>query len=275
MTHVARYAIVRFMPYAETQEFANVGIVMLAPSARYFDFQLSNKWRRLGAFFDTLDRRVFAQGVAAFSEELARTRDMAQPWLAAGALQQEGVQRIFDDLVRPREALFQFSSVRAVMAASPHDKLAELFDHYVDHDFATPEYQEQLLEKAVRSVLRREGLGARFHRAKLGVGALQFSVPFVELDEAGQALRVIKPLHLAYDDSLRILDHGNQWLGRLRHLERVKALPKSLLLSVTEPPANTERFGAFEEVRRDLTNLGAVFAASNDEQSLIQFAQAA
>lgn len=275
MTHVARYAIVRFMPYAETQEFANVGIVMLAQSARYFDFQLSNKWRRLGAFFDTLDRRVFAQGVAAFTEELARTRDMAQPWLAAGAQQQEGVQRIFDDLVRPREALFQFSSVRAVMAASPQDKLAELFDHYVDHDFATPEYQEQLLEKAVRSVLRREGLGARFHRAKLGVGALQFSVPFVELDEAGQALRVIKPLHLAYDDSLRILDHGNQWLGRLRHLERVKALPKSLLLSVTEPPANTERFSVFEEVRRDLTNLGAVFAASNDEQSLIQFAQAA
>lgn len=275
MTHVARYAIVRFMPYAETQEFANVGIVMLAPSARYFDFQLSNKWRRLGAFFDTLDRRVFAQGVAAFTEELARTRDMAQPWLAAGPHQQEDVQRIFDDLVRPREALFQFSSVRAVIATSPQDKLAELFDHYVDHDFATPEYQEQLLEKAVRSVLRREGLGARFHRAKLGVGALQFSVPFVELDESGQASRVIKPLHLAYDDSLRILDHGNQWLGRLRHLERVKALPKSLLLSVTEPPANTERFGAFEEVRRDLTNLGAVFAASNDERALIQFAQAA
>lgn len=275
MTHTARYAIARFMPYAETQEFANVGIVMLSPSARYFNFQLSNKWRRIGAFFDTLSRPVFAQGMAAFSEELTRTRDMALPWLEAGTQQQEGVQRIFDDLVRPREALFQFSSVRAVMAASPHDKLAELFDRYVDHDLATPEYQEQLLEKAVRSVLRREGLGTRFHRAKLGVGTLQFSVPFAELDDSGQALRVIKPLHLAYDDSLRILDHGNQWLGRLRHLERVKALPKSLLLSVTEPPEGTERFGTFEEVRRELTNLGAVFAAANDEQALIRFAQAA
>ena len=275
MTHVARYSIVRFLPYAETEEFANVGIVMLAPTARYFDFQLSNKWRRLSAFFDKLDRRVFAQGVAAFSEELARTRDMAVPWLAGGEQRLDGAQRIFDDLVRPREALFRFSSVRAVMTASPEVKLAELFDHYVEHDFATPEYQEKLIEKAVRGVLCREGLDARFHRAKLGVGALQFVVPFAELDEEGQALRVIKPLHLAYDDPLRILDHGNQWLGRLRHLERVKAMPKSLLLSVTEPPVDTERFGAFEEVRRDLTSLGAVFAASNDEQSLIQFAQAA
>lgn len=30
MTHVARYAIIRFLPYAETEEFANVGVVMFA-----------------------------------------------------------------------------------------------------------------------------------------------------------------------------------------------------------------------------------------------------
>ena len=266
MTHVARYSIIRFLPYAETEEFANVGIVMFAPTARYFDFQLSNKWRRLSGFFDKLDRRVFAQGVTAFSEELARTRDMAG---------QASAQWVFDDLVRPREALFRFSAVRAVMAKSPQAKLNELFDHYVEHDFTTPEYQEKLIEKAVRGVLRREGLGERFHRAKLGAGALQFAVPFAELDEEGRALRVIKPMHLAYDDPLRILDHGNQWLGRLRHLERVKAMPKSLLLAVTQPPADTERFGAFEEVRRDLVNLGAVFAASPDAQALVDFAQAA
>jgi hypothetical protein len=52
-------------------------------------------------------------------------------------------------------------------------------------------------------------------------------------------------------------------------------MPKAMLLAVTEPPADTERFGAFDEVRRDLTNLGAVFAAANDEQALLNFAQAA
>jgi len=266
MTHVARYSIIRFLPYAETEEFANVGIVMSAPTARYFDFQLSNKWRRLSGFFDKLDRRVFAQGAAAFSEELARTRDMAG---------QASAQWVFDDLVRPREALFRFSAVRAVMVESPQAKLNELFDYYVEHDFVTPEYQEKLIEKAVRGVLRREGLGDRFQSAKLGVDGLQFKVPFAELDADGKVLRVIKPMHLAYDDPLRILDHGNQWLGRLRHLERVNAMPRSLLLAVTQPPADTDRFDAFEEVRRDLVNVGAVFAASNDEQAVVDFAQAA
>ncbi len=266
MTHVARYSIIRFLPYAETEEFANVGIVMHAPAAGYFDFQLSNKWRRLSGFFDKLDRRVFARSVAAFAEELTRTKAMAG---------QASAQWVFDDLVRPREALFRFSAVRAVMAESPQAKLNELFDHYVEQDFATPKYHEKLMEKAVRGVLRREGLGGRFQSAKLGVGGLQFKVPFAELDADGKALRVIKPMHLAYEDPWRILDHGNQWLGRLRHLERVNAMPKSMLLAVTQPPVDTDRFGAFEEVRRDLATMGAVFAASNDEQALLSFAQAA
>lgn len=275
MTHVARYAIIRFLPYAETEEFANVGVVMFAPTARYFDFRLSNKWRRLGAFFNTLDRRVFAEGVRAFQEELARTRDMANDRITGGPLGQISAQRLFDDLIRPREALFRFSTVRAVMTEAPEAKLAALFDHYVEHDFATPEYHETLIERAVRSVLRREGLGERFRRAKLGTGALRFAVPFAELDETGRVHRMIKPMHLAYEDPVRILDHGNQWLGRLRHLERVDALPEAMLLAVTEPPADTDRHAAFDEVRRDLENLGATFAASNDEQAVLGFARAA
>jgi hypothetical protein len=275
MTHAARYSIIRFLPYAETEEFANVGVVMFAPTARYFDFRLSNKWRRLGAFFDTLDRRVFAEGVRAFNEELVRTRETAGKLAGGGALGQVSAERVFEDLVRPREALFRFSSVRAVMTEAPEAKLAALFDHYVEHDFATHEYQEALIERAVRGVLRREGLGERFRPAKLGAGTLQFAVPFAERDTAGHVHRIIKPMHLAYDDPVRILDHGNQWLGRLRHLDRVKALPEAMLFAVTEPPVDTERHAAFEEVRRDLETLGAKFAASNDEQAVLGFARAA
>jgi hypothetical protein len=275
MTHAARYAIIRFLPYAETEEFANVGVVMFAPTARYFDFRLSNKWRRLGAFFDTLDRRVFAEGMRAFQDELVRTRDRVGKLAGGGGLGQYSADTIFEDLIRPREGLFRFSAVRAVMTDELEAKLAALFDHYVLHDFATSEYQEALIERTVRGVLRREGLGERFRRAKLGTGTLQFAVPFAEVDDAGRAHRIIKPMHLAHEDPVRILDHGNQWLGRLRHLERVHALPEAMLLAVTQPPMNTDRHDAFDEVRRDLESLGATFAASNDEKAVLGFARSA
>lgn len=274
MTHAARYCIIRFLPYVETEEFANVGVVMFSPAARYFDFRLSNKWGRLSAFFGRLERRVFAQGVAAFQDELKRTRDMVRQMLEQGVWGQATAQQLFDDLVRPREALFRFSNVRAVMATEPELRLAELFEHYVDHNFATPEYHEKLIENKVRGMLKRAQLFQRFRRAMLGLDGLKFAVPFAELDETGRAVRVIKPLHLAQDDPVKIFDHGNHWVGRLRHLEKIGALPPALLMPVTEPPRDTERHAVFDEVRHDLENLGAVLASSNDEQALLSFAQA-
>lgn len=275
MKFAARYAIVRFLPYAETEEFANIGVVMWAPAARYFNFRVSNKWRRIGGFFEALDRRVFAEGIRAFEEELVRTREMAMEALQQGSLGQASAQSFFDDLVRPREAIFRFSDIRAVMAEVPDDTLTTLFDRYVEHDFATPEYHEALIERSLRRVLRREGLGERYRHAKLGTGELRFGVPFAEIDVAGRVVRVIKPMHLAQESPLRILDHGNQWVGRLRHLERAHAMPDALLMAVTQPPVDTDRRAAFEEVRRDLESVGAVLAPANDEQAVIGFARAA
>ena len=33
------YSIVRFMLFVETGEFANVGVIMIAPEQRHFDFK--------------------------------------------------------------------------------------------------------------------------------------------------------------------------------------------------------------------------------------------
>lgn len=54
-----RYAIVRFLPYAETQEFANVGIVLACPETGYFGFRLEIRHtRRFTDFFKELCPRV-------------------------------------------------------------------------------------------------------------------------------------------------------------------------------------------------------------------------
>ena len=37
------YAIIRFLPYPETQEFANVGVVLACPESGYFGFKLEKR----------------------------------------------------------------------------------------------------------------------------------------------------------------------------------------------------------------------------------------
>ena len=49
-----QYALLRFRPFVETGEFANVGVVLLAPEARFFGFRLLKRYGRITQFFHQL-----------------------------------------------------------------------------------------------------------------------------------------------------------------------------------------------------------------------------
>ena len=172
MNQTARYSIVRFLPYAETEEFANVGVVLFAPGKRYFDFRLNNKWRRIGAFFEPLERRVVAEGIRACGEELQRTRALAMGMFGDNR-GQAAAAGVFEDLVRPREALFRFSSIRAIVTDAPEAKLAALFDHYVEHAFATHLYEQGTDLVSIKNHLGHRSLNSTLiyvHLARPGMG---------------------------------------------------------------------------------------------------------
>ncbi|EQD67939.1 phage associated protein, partial [mine drainage metagenome] len=225
------------------------------------------KWRRIGAFFDTLDRQVFNAARKDFEVEILRITALAEATPAWGG-------RAFDELVRPRESLFRFSPVRAVMTDDVEATLDALYERYVEHMFATAEYQEVLLDRALRGVFRHEGLAGRYRKTTLGTDAVRFPVPFAEVGADGIVRRVIKPLHLAQGDPIRVLDHGNQWIGRLRHLQRQLALP-AVLLPVQQPEAHADNVGAFEEVRQGLIEAGAQVVPVTDQRAILDFARAA
>jgi hypothetical protein len=142
-----RYAVVQFLPYAETGEFANVGIALLCPETAYFGFRLQNtrRTKRITQFFDRLDRTVFSRAMALFQEELQRVEQYLRDEIFP-ARNADAARQAFIALTHPREAIIRFAPVRAVMTAAPEQELAALFNRYVEHDFATLEHREDVLE---------------------------------------------------------------------------------------------------------------------------------
>lgn len=134
------YAIVRFCPFVETEEFANVGVIIIAPEHRIFEFKLmTEKHARITNFFGQLDAQVFTTSIQNLNEELERIRKLLQHHVKNN---DAGFARaLFDEVVRPREAIIKFSSVRAVLMADAKAKLDELYGYYVERDFVTPEYR--------------------------------------------------------------------------------------------------------------------------------------
>ena len=73
MNTACHYAIVRFMPFVETGEFGNVGIVLFSPTARYFGFKLlGQRYSRITNFFEQLDTKLFRASMHATQAELQR-----------------------------------------------------------------------------------------------------------------------------------------------------------------------------------------------------------
>ena len=271
---VCHYALLRFRPFVETGEFANVGVVLMAPDAGFFGYRLLTHYSRITRFFHQLDRGVYLRGKGLFKQEIDRfAADLRRLAIGDGhaPLDLALAGQLFTEFVRPREAMLQFDDQRIALADDPQAKLDALFDHYIERNFVTREYQERLLETMVRKLLVGRQLGAAYRAEKVGNPEFTVNFPFVHRHD-GRADRIIKPLYLAQDDSTKLLTHGGQWVDKVRRLRKRDALPEAVLFPVKAPARDTKPYQAFEEIREDLQATGVTVVAANDEESILQFA---
>lgn len=129
MKQACKYNIIRFQPYAETQEFANIGVVLYAPKTGQFTFKLlpQNTHGRITSFFSKLDKTVLQNTLAILKDELTRIQAMS--------LEYGNFDQLYDELVRPREGVIQYSDHFARFTENPLVTTDELFEHYVHQCF--------------------------------------------------------------------------------------------------------------------------------------------
>ncbi len=274
-----KYVIVRFAPFVETGEFANVGVLMIAARARYFGFLLeTRRYGRMTRFFEELDPRVYLNALSALREELDRVRSLLKAHGFDGRLKRNDTEfatRLFTEVVRPRESVIRFSEVRSVLAEDPKRKLKALFDYYVGRNFVTRERKEAALESEVRRWLFQADLGQRFHQAEIGDDEYHARFPFVE-QVSERPVKVIKPLYLGQSEPSRIIDHGGVWALKLDELRHRGKLPRRVLFPVEGPGEGDDRLDhAFRRAVERLEGAGAMVASRDDRERLLNFAGAA
>ena len=270
------YSIMRFAPFVETGEFANVGIVMMAPEQRFFGFKIMGlRHSRVTRFFDQLDAKVFRATMKTVREELDRATVLLRQHGFDKRLKTNDVEfakHLFAEMIRPRETVIKFSEARMVLVDDPQSSLEELYGHYVGRDFVTREYQEGVLERGVRKWLWQARIAERFTR--LEVGNDEYHVPFPFVEKHGDfVIKAIKPLNLAQPQASKILDHGGQWLFRVNSLKKRGLLPCKVLFAVGPPPAEgTPQMRAFEEIVDSLKDTGVDVLPYAEKAAIVEFA---
>lgn len=279
MKTACHYAIVRFMPFVETEEFANVGVVLFAPRARYFGFRLlGHRVSRVTNFFEQLELATCRAVMRDLREELDRISAVFKGIgtdRRMNALNDPAGWRLWTELIKPRASVVRFGEGRLVMAVEPQAKLRELFGFYVERNFVNREYREQVLERSVRQVLKAADLARQFEPARIGNEEYHANFPFVQM--AGDLpVKAIKALSLSQADPARIIDHGGQWVLRVNQLRKRRLLPPQVLFAVDEAGEGSgARTRAREEVLTELRGLNVQVVGLGQPQGLLDFARGA
>jgi hypothetical protein len=264
---VCNYALIRFLPYRETGEFVNVGVMVYAPEVNYFGFLLTEKRnRRVRALFPELDAAVYATSVECLRQELERQKAQfaAMGGIFGGDRAAGEGLTAFRSLLRRREALLHFAEP-GMKLGIPDEALHALFAEYVLRSFAqTPAYQETVMRNRLSGLLKEWGLRKKYKTDRLlGDEMYHLTLPFIHF-EGDSPTVAIKPLDLNRPEPTDVYDHGGIWVARFRRLTERGRLPQRMVVPLLFPAGPAR--AAADEVIRELGAIGVQSADFHDTQ---------
>jgi hypothetical protein len=260
MKYICNYSILRFLPYPETGEFVNIGIVLIANNGD-FRFKIEKKRQRITNFFPSLEAKIFVRARREIDVELARLSGFL-------TVNREDISLLlstFKHLIHPRETMMRFSDPGTMATDNADQALATLFDHYVNHSFATKEYQETVLERQLGKLLAASNLKQRYSEQKLGNADYPVKFPFV-LMSGTEPVQALKPIHLGHDESSKIIEHGDAWISKIRRLSAAGQLAKDTLFIAGPPEEGKPKLlKAYREIAEELKTFPGIRVTSSAE----------
>lgn len=275
MTHQVVYAVIQFRPYRETEEFANVGVVLCAPQVGFFEYRIeTTRFARVTGFFSELDVKTPRMVAQFVSDELKRVQDMSK---CLG--KPDATLRLFHEATKAKEGLIYFSQAKpALVDGDLAEYLEKLYEHYVHHSFAKQPSATEKLETAVKQLLEQNDLRKYYKAADLGdpMGLVKAKVPFIHQKD-GMNMRAIRPLSFVFGRPTpnKIVDEAEQWANRFKRLFGAGVLaPESVIVPV-EFPDNRENqalIPAVKEAEKVFSDRSVKIVSAADSSAILTFA---
>ncbi len=227
MSAIYQYSIIRFLPFADLGEFANIGIIALDRANKVLQFRLARpKFRRLREFFGDDAYRAYGAAIEHLRTELDALTTSDGFWTNWEP------ERAFAHLTRRHETSIVFSDVRTLLSQDRIDDVVDkLFQRLVQRQ--RQEGHDLNLIKDIRHELVTNGIRG-FRAIRVADDVVPVTFP---LAHRNGTLNAIQPMVFSQKSPLAVFDHGAMWKRRLAYLlDRGKIGDRSVLLAI-DPPA--------------------------------------
>jgi hypothetical protein len=269
---IAHYTLVRLLPQVDAGEFANVGVLLASPKHGFFEFRLIQRYGRVTRFFEEFTGELFLRVRREVEAELRHIRTQVG---SEGWRDQTLVLRVLQDLTKPRESMVRYAPLRLLMTDDPEAEMNRLVARYVQRNAdGLRQRREEVLTRHVSRLLRTQQLAHAFEPDDVGPDEFPVAFPLVH-ERNGHVLAAIKPLDLTQDEPVKIYEHGDLWIGRLKRLKQLGALPSGMLVPVEGPMTDdTSRYQAYAAIVRELGDMDIEVTQAANNARILEFAQA-
>ncbi|MBS9424796.1 DUF3037 domain-containing protein [Photorhabdus caribbeanensis] len=263
------YSIVRYAPYAETEEFANVGVIICAPRLGYMVYRLTKtNDARVKNFFK--DDTIFHVVKPSIDRELQIATSIISELHSP-----EKIRDFFYTFTSPKESIFYYSPPRVLLACDCKEELSRLFNKFVKHTEHTKEKREKILARELRERFQsHQELKNIFKKETVGGELTRFSMPLVAMKNK-DVLCAIKPLAFTQEEPSKMLEHCDTWVSRIKRAASENILNmKTVLFTIDHrrKPGLAEQ-KAIDEIRKTLDFSEIFHLSHDDEKSIIEFAK--
>lgn len=260
-----RFAVIRFAPYVQTHEFANIGIIATCPKTAYFDYKIETRYQRLSQFFRYFRRDVYRAAIGAYCQELQSIKRGLQYATA------DQCRITLDGLTAPLETIIQTSPVYASLCHDEADELNRLFDYYVHHSFAR-ENHETVFTRQISDLVKKMKTAYPFREMKLGDSEYHVNLPLVQSPDDEQISKIIKPIYLGQEDPTEMYQKADTWIARFQRLKKFNFIQRDTKIMLPYQPLehrNDKQNSALNHIVQDLQRQG-MYTAHYEELPIIE-----
>ncbi|MEQ5123186.1 DUF3037 domain-containing protein [Morganella morganii] len=266
------YSIIRYAPYAETEEFANIGVVICSPKTSKIKYRLTkSNDARVQNFFK--DDSIFKVVKPLIEKELNIASDIATKIGTP-----EKLKEFFFNLTEKRESIFSYSPVRLLLAKNIDTELERIFSTFVKQTGITKERREDILATELRHRFQQHAiLKNSFKKLQLGGELTRFEMPLVasaSTQDGNEILCAIKPLAFNQSEPSKMLEHCDKWVSRIKRAVDEKILLINSVLFTIDHGSKLPRSEqhAIDAIRITLDKNKITHFKSQDNDSVIEFA---
>lgn len=200
-----------FVPYAETGEFACIGIVLYSLDDGVLKYHICKRddlervKSRVHGFFPELPEDIFAKAVAYIKTELRRVdKSIARNDLFLP------VENLITNLCRPRENIIRFGESRVVLCKDADKELERQYKRIVLRGFIDSEglYVSQM-KRTIKEKIVKAKLKCNFDYKVTAPHSYDLTIPFY-FNETKRPC-AIKPLDLRKDKPKSVVERMVQW----------------------------------------------------------------